>query len=454
MRTGFDHGPRCLRPEPEGQPSVRITAAFKRLLRLDGVHVTAVDFLPAMVVVTVALTRRKLVCPECGFSTRAAYEVDRADVSRWRHLDLGSWRLEVRARLRRLECPTHGVRVEGVPFARHRSGFTADFESLVAWLATKCDATTITRLVRIDWETVGRICGRVVADELDPGRLDDLFEIGVDEISWRKHHRYLTLVTDHRRRKVIWGKGGKDTATLDGFFDELGEQRSAAIEAVSMDMGPAYAKSVRAEGHAPQAVICYDPFHVIKVMTEALEEVRRTIWQELRQLPDPAIAKRFKGARWALLKNPGDLTGPQAETLAAIRRNGGDMWRGYQLKEAGRAIFAGDLDADNIMVLLDRWCSRAQRSRLAPFVKAAATVRAHREGIAAAIERGLSNGLIEGLNNKVRLIIRRAYGFHTADAALALVMLSCGPVNLLLPHERVHLRHRPRQPKRTTVRPQ
>jgi transposase len=431
---------------------VRATTAFKRLLRLDGVNVTAVEFLPAMVVVTVALTRRKLVCPECDYSTWAGYELDRADVSRWRHLDLGSWRLEVRARLRRLECPTHGVRVEGVPFARPRCGFTADFESLVAWLATKCDATTITRLVRIDWATVGRICARVVADELDPGRLDDLFEIGVDEISWRKHHRYLTLVTDHRRRKVIWGAGGKDTATLDAFFDELGPERSAAIEAVSMDMGPAYAKSVRAPGHAPQAVICFDPFHVVKAATEALEELRRTIWQELRNLPDPTIAKRFKGARWALLKNPADLTDAQATTLAGIRRNGGAMWRGYQLKEALRALFAGDLDGATTMELLDRWCSRAQRSRLAPFVKAAATVRNHRDGIAAAIERGLSNGLIEGLNNKVRLIIRRAYGFHSAEAALALVMLCCGPVNLLLPHERVHLRNA-RSRKRTRVHP-
>jgi len=433
---------------------VRATTVFKRLLRLDGVRVTEVEFLPAMVVVTVALTRRRLVCPECDYSTRAAYEVRRVDVSRWRHLDLGSWRLEVRARLRRLVCPTHGVRVEGVPFARHRCGFTADFESLVAWLATKCDATTITRLVRIDWETVGRICARVVADELDPGRLDNLFEIGVDEISWRKHHRYLTLVTDHARRKVVWGAPGKDTATLDGFFDELGPVRSAAIEAVSMDMGPAFAKSVRAEGHAPTAVICFDPFHVIKAGTDALEEIRRSIWQELRQLPDPAMARRFKGARWALLKNPDDLSGPQAETLERIRRTGGAMWRAYQLKEALRAIFAGDLNAATTMELLDRWCSRAQRSRLEPFVKAAATVRKHRDGIAAAIERGLSNGLIEGLNNKVRLIIRRAYGFHSAEAALALVMLSCGPVNLLLPHERAHLRHRPRQPKRTTVRPQ
>ncbi len=415
---------------------MRVTAAFKRLLALPGVTVTDVEFGAGVVAVTVALRRRKLICPVCGFTTASAYEARRHDVSRWRHLDLGTWRLEVRAELRRLHCPTHGVRVEAVSFARHGSGFTADFEALVAWLATKTDKTTITRLVRIDWKTVGRICARVVADELDPSRLDGLFEIGVDEVSWRKHHNYLTLVTDHRTRKVVWGAKGKDAKALDGFFDELGEQRSAQIKAVSMDMGPAFAKSVRAEGHAPQAVICFDPFHVVKAMTDALEELRRDIWQQLRQLPDPGMAKRFKGARWALLKNPGDLTGAQAATLASVRRNGGAMWRGYQLKEAGREIFAGDLDSDEVIDLVDRWCSRAQRSRLAPFVKAAATVRKHRDGIAAAVRHGLSNGLIEGLNNKVRLIIRRAYGFHTADAALALVMLSCGPIELRLPHER------------------
>jgi transposase len=415
---------------------VRVTTAFKRLLRLEGVHVTGVEFLPAMVVVTVALNRRRLVCPECGHGTRAAYEIRRQDVSRWRHLDLGAWRLEVRARLRRLDCPTHGVRVEAVPFARPRSGFTTDFEALVAFLAAKTDKTTISRLLRVDWETVGRICARVVADELDPGRLDGLFNIGVDEVSWRKHHRFITLVTDHASRKVVWGAPGKDTKTLDGFFDELGPRRSAAIEAVSMDMGPAFAKSVRAEGHAPQATICFDPFHVVKAVTDALEAVRRDLWGQLRALPDPAIAKKFKGARWALLKNPADLTDTQAATLAGIRRHGGAMWRAYQLKEAIRAVFDGDLDAAETMELLDRWCSRAQRSRLDPFVKAAATVRNHRDGILAAVEHGLSNGLIEGLNNKVRLIIRRAYGFHSAEAALALVMLSCGPIELLLPHER------------------
>jgi transposase len=242
---------------------------------------------------------------------------------------------------------------------------------------------------------------------------------------------YLTLVADHDTGKIVWGAEGKDAKTLDTFFDELGEVRSGQIEAVSMDMGPAFRKSVTA--HAKQATICFDPFHVVQVVTDALNTVRRDIWQQLRRLPDPALAKKFKGARWALLKNPEDLTDRQAVTLKAIKANGGALWRAYQRKEELRAIFAGDLEADQTVELLDRWCARAQRSRLEPFVKAARTIRKHRDGILAAIERGLSNGRLEGLNRRVRLIVRRAFGFHSAKAALALVMLSCGPVNLTLP---------------------
>lgn len=413
---------------------MRVTTAFNHLLQLQGVNVTDVQFEPSAVVVTVALRRRLLICPDCEYQTGAAYEIDRDDVSLWRHLDLGVWRLQIQAKLRRLECPTHGVRVEGVPFAGARSGFTTDFESLVAWLATKTDKTTITTLVRIDWKTVGRICTRVVAERLDPKRLDDLFKIGVDEISWKKHHNYLTLVTNHDTRKVVWAAKGKDTATLDGFFTELGEDKSAGITAVSMDMGPAFAKGVRT--NAPQAVICFDPFHVIKVAVGALEEVRKDIWRELRTLPDQSVAKAFRGARWALLKNPDDLNDSQAATLAGIRRTGGELWRAYNLKEALRACFDGDLNPEETMDMLDRWCSWAQRSRLEPFIKAGRTIRKHRDGILAAINHKLSNGLIEGLNNKVRLIIRRAYGFHSADAAIALVMLSCGPVELTLPHQK------------------
>jgi len=414
---------------------VRATTAFKRLMDLPGVTVTDVDFQPAKVVVRVRLRRSKLSCPACGFTTRARYDT-RPVSSAWRHLDLGRWRLEVRADLRRIDCPTHGARTEGVPFARAGSRFTRDFEDLVGWLATTMDKTALCRLVRIDWDTTGRIIERVMETGLDPNRLDNLFVCGADEVSWRKGHSYLTLVSNNDTGRFVWGKEGKDTATLDCFFDELGEERSQAITAMSMDMGAAFEKSARKEGHATKAVICFDPFHVVQAGTQALEKVRRQVWQDLRKLPDQDAARRFKGARWVLLKNPGDLTDDQSATLRKLKRRGGDLWRAYALKEALRAIFAGDLCEDEVAMLLDRFCSRAQRSGMKPFVSLAKTIRKRRQGILAAVRLGVNNARHEGLNRRVRLIINRAYGFHSANAALALIMVTLGPIEHVLPHER------------------
>ena len=411
---------------------MRVTTAFKHLLRLPGVNVRAVDFLADRIVVTVALKRRRLVCPLCDHSAGARHNTQVVD-SVWRHLDLGCWRLVIKARLRRLSCPSHGVRVEAVPFARHGSGFTRDFECLVAWLATRTDKSSIERLLRIAWRTVGAIIERVVVDELDPDRLNGLFEIGMDEIAWRKRHKYLTLVSDHRSGKVVWGAEGKDAKAASRFFSELGPERCQQLTAVSLDLGKAYPKAVR--GNASQATICWDPFHVVALATRSLDDVRRDSWNDMRQ-QDQTLAKKFKGARWSLMKNPENLNDKQAAQLDRIRRAGGAAWRAYTHKEAVRAIFQGDLTEDEACELIDRAISRCQRSRLKPFVKLSRTLREHKEGILASIRLGISNARAEALNTKVRNIIRRAYGFHSAEAAIALVMLACGPIELRLPHEK------------------
>ena len=439
---------------------MRITAAFSRLLRLPGVWVRSVSFEPDRVVVVVALRRRRLVCPRCSYQTRHRESRQHHD-SVWRHLDLGVWRLEVHARLKRLRCPEHGALVEGVPFARYGARSTRDFENLVAWLATKTDKTAICRLVRIDWQTVGRIIERVGDELLDGDRISDLFEISIDEVAWRKGHRYLTLVGDHRRRCVVWGTEGKGQAAADAFFAELdpdkeGEtslhaespqvgaeqsaeaehaigERAAQLTAVSMDMGEGYAKSIRE--HAPQAVICIDNYHVVQLATKALDEVRREHWNELRRAGAQDAAKEFKDARWSLLKNPADLTERQADTLAALHAAGGKIPRAWALKEMVRAIFAPGLTEHTVAELIDRLLARLSRSRLKPFVRLGRTIRKHRDGILAARRLKLSNARAEALNNKVKLIVRRAYGFHSANAALALVHLTCGPVKLNLPHE-------------------
>ena len=465
---------------------MRITTAFNRLLDLTGVWVKTVRFEPDRVVVTVALKRRRLHCPKCSYTTLRRESKQHHD-SVWRHVDLGARRrLEIRARLRRLRCPEHGALVEGVPFARYGARFTRDFEDLVVWLMTKTDRTATCRLVRIDWETVGRIIKRVGDELLPADRLGDLFEISLDEVAWRKGHRYLTLIGDHREGCVVWGTEGKGQAAAEQFFEALdpppGEDPPAAVatsswepvpaimvpfgpcptvaagegahaawlepgieldpqlvarasrlRAVSMDMTGGYAAAVRA--HAPQATIVIDNYHVVALATKALDEVRRERWNELRAL-EPAAAKAFKDARWSLLKNPEDLTDRQAQTLTALTASGGKLARAWALKEMVREIFKPGLTLAAVERLIDRLLGRLSRSRLQPFVRLGRTIRKHREGILAARRLNLSNARAEAQNNKVKLIVRRAYGFHSARAALALILLACGPVTLTLPHER------------------
>ena len=414
---------------------MRATSLVKQILGLNGVVVRKVSLSKGEAVVNLKLTRAKLLCPKCKYSTKSCYDTKTVD-SRWRHLDIGAHQTWLSCSLRRLKCPRHGVITESVPFARpvSESRFTRDFEHLVAWCTSKIDKTTVTKLTRISWRTVGMICERVVNEELDPKRLENLFLVGVDEISYRKHHNYLTLVTNHGTGKIVYGSEGKSASSLDQFFHDLGPERAGKIEAVTMDMGPAFAKAFTQ--HAPGARICLDPFHVVKLGTEALEEVRKDLWRQMRKLPSPEYARKFAGARWALLKNPGDLTERQGETLKRIKRSGGTLYRAYEMKESLRAIFAGDLTTDEVSELISRWCSRASRSRIQSFTRLSKTIRTHKDGIMASIELGISNGRVEGLNTKVRSIIARCYGLHSAEATLALVMLSCGPIDLKLPYER------------------
>jgi transposase len=405
----------------------------------------------------------------------------------WRAVDLGVWRLEIRCRLRRLRCPEHGAHVEGVPFARDGARFTRDFEDIVAWLATKTDQTAVCRLMRIDWETVGRIIGRVGDELLPADRLSDLFEISIDEVAWRKGHRYLTLIGDHREGCVVWGAEGKGQAAGDEFFAALDPPpaepptragqptswepvpaimvpfgpcptvdagdgipggwlpagleldpclvaRASRLQAVSMDMTGGYAASVRQ--HAPQAEIVIDNYHVVALATKALDEVRREHWNELRAAGATGAAKAFKDARWSLLKNPDQLTDRQAATLAALKTAGGKIPRAWAHKETVREIFKPGLSIAAVEKLIDRLLARLSRSRLPPFIRLGRTIRKHRDGILAARRLGLSNARAEALNNKAKLIVRRAYGFHSARAALALILLACGPVTLTLPHDR------------------
>ena len=358
----------------------------------------------------------------CGVCRRRCPGFDQGDGRRrWRALDLGSTLAFVEADAPRVRCRRHGVVVCAVPWARHDSRFTCAFEDQAAWLAVNTSKTAVAELMRIAWRTVGAICERVCDEaQREVDLLDGLRRIGIDEISHRKGQRYLTVVVDHDSGRLVWAAAGRDRKTVERFLDELGETRCKQIKLVSCDMASWIAGPVA--DRLPDAVRCVDPFHVVMLATDALDEVRREVWNEARKNGEIAAAKDLKGARYALWKNPENLTDRQAAKLSSVQKTNARLYRAYLLKEQLRQIYR--LPAEQAIGLLDEWIAWARRCRLASFVKLARTITKQRAGIVAAIEHGLSNARVEAINTQIRMITRRAYGFHSPGALIALAMLS------------------------------
>lgn len=399
--------------------SVRVWA---RLLGVEGVVVEGVALEGEAVIVSVrpGLGLRQ----RCGICHRRSPRFDAgAGRRRWRALDLGSTMTFLEADAPRVQCREHGVVVIAVPWARHGARSTRAFDDQTAWLATQISKTAIGALMRISWRTVGRIITRVAAErDAEIDRFAGLRRLGIDEISYRKGQCYLIVVVDHDTGRLVWAAPGRDAATLGRFFERLGQQRCAAISLVSADMGSWIASAVTA--HCPNAELCLDPFHIVQVATDALDEVRREVWNAARRAGDEVTARELKGARWALWKNPERLTPRQGLRLCSIQATNGPLYKAYLLKEQLRQVF--HLPTPAALSLLDQWITWAQRCRLPAFVKAAATVRQHRDGIAATLSHRLSNARVEAMNTRIRLITRRAFGFHSAQALIALALLSFG----------------------------
>ncbi len=269
---------------------------------------------------------------------------------------------------------------------------------------------------------------RVVADQLDTRRLAGLVAVGVDEISYRRHHRYLTTVVNHSTGGIVWCSAGRNAQTLQRFFDELGE-RKQSIKAVSIDMSGSYQQAIRES--VPQADICFDPFHVVRLAQRAVDQVRRDEWNA-HERSHTKTGKWIKGTRWSLLKSPEKQTIDQLAKLSEVQHANRPLYRAFLLKEELRLIYHLD-DPSIAPAHLDAWLTWAPRSRLEPFVKLARTIRRYRDGILNAIRLGLNNGRLEGLNSRIRLISHRSFGFHSADPLIALVYLSCAGITIQLP---------------------
>jgi transposase len=388
----------------------------------------------------------------CGICDRKSKGYDGGNATRrWRSLDLGAAKTFIEAPARRVRCKEHGVVAAKVPWARHGARMTYAFEDTVAWMMLHMSRSTVSSLMRVAWNTAGHIAKRVHDDlkGANPGMFDNLRRIGIDETSYKKGHKYMTVIVNHDTGALIWAAKGHGKKVLDAFFVSLNPEQKASIRYVTADGARWIADSVRE--HCPNAERCIDPFHVVGWATEALDGVRRDAWRDAMKesygvktaKKKPGRAKKgqgkpgkrkgetVKGLRYALLKNPDALTAGQAAAVEMIAKSDGRLYRAYLLKEKLRLLLK--LPLELAAEALDGWIKWARRCRIPQFVELQKKIARHKDAITATVRHGLSNARVEAVNNKIKLTVRIGYGFRNIDNLIALVMLRCSGIKLTLP---------------------
>ncbi|WP_219070783.1 MULTISPECIES: ISL3 family transposase [Bifidobacterium] len=414
-----------------------MNSIFNQLLNVKNMVVETVRIVDSPLrptpVLEIRVRPRKgmLRCSRCGRRRRG---YDRGGgVRRWRHQDFGCWRVELVAVMPRVDCPGCGVVVAQVSWAEPGSRFTRDFETECAWLMTVASQKTVSGFLHIAWRTAGDIAHRV-AERLKaaaPSPFDGLTAIGVDETSYRKGHTYLTVVVDHERHRVIWAHDGYGKDVFDLFFKALTPEQRASIRVVTGD-GARWIDSCVAE-HCPNAERVLDGFHIVSWMTDALDKVRKRLWNQARHEHDEETTRRMRGVKYAVLKNPDQLTDKQNEAFDALRNTDpkGQLYRTWQLKELLRTLLKHPLD--QARGELNHWVFWASHSRIPEIVELSKKIRRRRPDILRTIELGYSNARLEAFNNRIKVTIRMAYGFHHVTNLISLVMLRCGGLNIQLP---------------------
>jgi transposase len=352
------------------------------------------------------------ICSGCG---RRGPGYDTLQPRRFTFVPLWAMAVYLIYAKRRVDCPRCGVTVEQVPWAEGKHQLTKAYAVFLARWARRLSWREVSLIFKSSWENVYRSVAWVVEYGLQHRNLDGITAIGVDEVQFRKGHKYLTVVyqIDSSRRRLLWVGPHRTTKTLLRFFRMLGKERTAALRFVCSDMWQPYLKVIAKK--ASQAIHILDRFHIVAKLNKAIDEVRAAEAKELaRQGYEPVL----KHSRWCLLKRVENLTGRQWARLQDLLCYSLKTMRAYLLKESFQALWeyksyhwAG--------VFLDAWLRRAMRSRLAPIKKVARSIRAHQDLILNwfAAHKEFSSGIVEGLNYRIKLTIRKAYGFRTLEAA-------------------------------------
>jgi transposase len=368
------------------------------------------------------LGARRLRCGACGLEARRVAPT-RRPVRRWRDLAMRDQVVQLVYAPCRVWCAHCGLRVERVPWADKWQRVTHALARAVAELARALDWTAVAHHFRLNWKTIAAVVEGVVLWGLGHRRWYPLHIVGVDEVSRRKGQQYLTIVYDLDRGRVVWVGRDRTTATMKRFFGWLGPRRARSIHTVCCDMWAVYIDAIQT--HLPTASIVFDRFHLSEHLSRAVDDVRRHTW---RQMGGREKAE-FKRTRFLWLTNPENLRRAERTRLSALLRLNSPIVKAYLLKEDLRRFWdyrstawaAGHLR---------QWLWRASHSRLEPFKKLARMLRAHLDGVLAWTRIRVTNGAVEGMNNKVKVISHRAYGYQTSWAYIANIYHCCAALPL------------------------
>jgi transposase len=352
------------------------------------------------------------ICSRCG---RVAPGYDRLEERTWEFVPL--WQIAVLLvyRLRRVDCHRCGaVVVEQVPWARGKSRQTISYRWFLSLWAARLSWQTVAEIFHTSWDTVFRAVEFAVHWGVAHRKLSDVVAIGIDEIQWRRGHKYLTLVyqIDARARRLLWIGQERTQASLARFFAALGDEILPTLRYVCSDMWKAYIKAIRV--WAPESVHVLDRYHIMARMNKALDQVRAG---EARRLKQERKEPVLKHSRWCILKRPENLTGQQTEKLADLLRRNLRTIRAYLMREDFQRFW--DYHSPGWAGrFLDDWCARAMRSRIEPMKQVARSLRKHRDLLLNwfRAKGEISAGIVEGLNAKAKLTMRKAYGFRTSRA--------------------------------------
>ena len=361
-------------------------------------------------------------CPECGRPHCTAYDTQNKT---WRHLNFFEHVTYLRVRTPRVDCPDCGVKLVPVPWAREGSGFTILFEAFILAMAKEMPVNAVARLVGEHDTRIWRILHHYVERSRSDQDYSRVTKIGLDETSSKRGHNYITVFVDMDRSKVLFAVPGKDAATLTAFKDDLEAHGGSAeqIEQACCDMSGAFIRGI--EDTFPSSSITFDRFHVMKIVNEAVDEVRRT---EQKSRPE------LKKTRYGWLKNPGNLTASQRSMIDElnVKKLNLKTARAYQIKLTFQDLY--EEPRQTAEAFLKRWYFWGTHSRLQPVIDAARTIKRHWDGVLHWFESRLSNGVLEGINSLIQAAKAKARGYRSTRNLITIIYLIAGKLDLRVTH--------------------